>query len=740
MPLQRITFKPGINRENTNYANEGGWFSMDKVRFRSGSPQKIGGWIPAATGTYQGIGRALINWSTLVSENLIGIGTHLRYYINYGQTYYNITPLRATATGLSNPFATTNGSTTVTVTDSAHGAQAGDFVLFSGASAVGGITADALNRTTGYQVTSYVDANTYTITVDTAATSTTTGGGTVTAQYEIGVGLAAYSAGNGWGAGVWNGPVLGTNSTTLTGTSPILLDDNDTTINVTSTSGFPATGKVLIDAEVISYTGVTATSFTGCTRGVDETTAAYHSQRMTAPATYAPVYVYEVVSTTGTTGWGEASSTEFGVGQQLRLWSHDNYGQDLVIAPRGGGIYYWAKNTSTFPRAVLLKDALGGGHTYVPEKVSAIMTSDVSRMLVALGSNPYPTTSSSDFDPMVVRWSDMEDPTNWIPSDSSQAGDIRLSTGSFIVTGAKMKQELLIWTDAALYSMQYEGLPDVWHVDMIMSNLSIMSPNAVALVNNIAFWMGVDKFYSYNGRVDTLACSVRQYVFNDLAAAQAYQTFAGTNEGYTEVWWFYVSNAEVSSAAAEGRNPTPDKYVVYNHLENIWYYGTMRRTAWLDAPLQRGPLACVGDTEEGVLVLHEQGNDDQTTSSPQPIEAYIQSSDFDIGEGNDFMFVWRMLPDISFDGSTTTAPTATLTLYPRQNSGAPYGTADGGSVVSAQTYSVNVKAYTVQEFTQQLSVRVRGRQMAMRVGSTGLGVQWQLGAPRIDARIDGRKS
>lgn len=740
MPLQRIVFKPGINRENTNYANEGGWFSMDKVRFRSGSPQKIGGWVPAATGVFQGIGRNLINWSTLVGENLIGLGTHIRYYLNYGQTYHNITPLRATATGLSNPFTTVNGSTTVTVTDTAHGASAGDFVVILGASAVGGISADVLNRTDGFQITAYIDANTYTITVPSAATSSATGGGTVTIRYEIAAGLAAYSAGNGWGAGVWNGPILGTNSTTLTGTSPTLLNDSDTTINVTSTAGFPAAGTVLIDAEIITYSGKTGTSFTGCTRGTSETTAAYHAQRMTAPATYAPIYVYEVLAVSGATGWGEATATDFGIGQQLRLWSSDNYGQDLVFAPRGGGIYYWEKNTSTFPRAVLLKDALGGGHTYVPEKVNMIMTSDTSRMLVALGANPYPTTSSSDFDPMLVRWSDMEDPTNWVPSDTSQAGDIRLSTGSFIVTGAKMKQELLVWTDAALYSMQYEGPPDVWHIDMIMSNLSIISPNAVALVNNIAFWMGVDKFYTYNGRVDTLACSLRQYVYNDLAAAQAYQTFAGTNEGYTEVWWFYVSNDEVANATAQGRNPTPDKYVVYNHLENIWYYGTMRRSAWLDSPLQSGPLACVGDSTEGVLVLHEQGNDDQTTSSPQAITAYIQSSDFDIGDGNDFMFVWRMLPDISFDGSTTVNPAATLSLYPRQNSGSPYGTVGGGSVISAQTYSANVKSYTVQEFTQQLSVRVRGRQMAMRVESTGLGVQWQLGAPRIDARLDGRKS
>lgn len=819
MPLQKLQFRPGVNRENTNYTGEGGWFDCDKIRFRSGSPQKIGGWIKQGSGTFQGVCRNLVNWSTLVGENLIGVGTHLRYFINYGSIYHNITPLRDTPNTYtlgSNPFATTIGSKTVVVTAALHSAETGDFVLFSGTTGpIGGVAASEFNRVLGYQIT-YIDANSFSIELDAPATSTATGGGaSVVAKYELEIGLPVYSIANGWGAPVWNGALL-SKTTTLTanlstGTATftasfsgttmtvsavasgtiyvgmrltasgltttdtyitalgtgsggagtytvstsqtltsltvygvtrvnVLLAPNQTTINVTSTTGFTASGSILIDGEIITYSGVTATSFTGCTRGTSQTTAAFHSKKQTGPSTYSDVTVAQITSLSGSSGWGVASSNEFGVGLQMRLWSSDNYGEDLVLAPRGGHVYYWDKNVSTFDRAIKLSALGGGSYPYVPNQTNMVLVTDVSRFIVCLGSNPYSFgVPGTQFDPMLVRWSGQEDPTEWIPAITNQSGEQRLTTGSFIMTGAKMKQEVLIWTDAALYSMQYIGPPYVFGFNLLMSNLSIMSPNCVATVNNTAYWMGLDKFYMYNGRVETLPSSVRQYIYNDLAQSQAFQVFAGTNEGYNEVWWFYVSNSEVNLAVSEGRDPTVDKYVVYNHLENIWYYGTLSRTAWYDSPLQRGPLAAVGTTQVGQLVVHEQGVDDVTTDSPQPINAYIQSSDFDIGDGDKYMFIWRMLPDVGFDGSAVNQPSVDISLYPRQFPGSPYGTQTDSTVTSTQNYT-NIKTYTVQQFTPQVFVRVRGRQMAFRIESTTLGVNWQLGSPRIDARTDGGKS
>ena len=767
MALQKIVFRPGINLENTNYTNEGGWYQMDKVRFRSGTPEKIGGWIlatnydvdPASTNYYlynfQGVCRDLVNWASLSGENLIGAGTHLRYYLLYGGVYRNITPYRSPTNALTNPFTTVSGSSVVTVVDSAHGAAAGDFVIFSGSAAVGGIGAATINSTVGYQIRTVIDLNTYTVSFGTAATSSATGGGaSVNAAYEISVGLPVYTLGNGWGAGPWNGSSLGAGATTLavtagTGvTKNVYLNAIATTINVASTTSFPAAGTIQIEWEIITYTGKTATSFTGCTRGTNGSIASFHAVQPTAGngGSVIPIPVRQFTALVGTTGWGQASAVS-GVGQQLRLWTSDNYGQDLLIAPRGGAIYYWAKDTSSFARAVTLKDksqAAGYPSTiynFVPTTTNKIMVSDVSRFAIAFGANSYdPFNSGTVFDPMLIRWSDQENAYNWTPTVINQAGEQRLSTGSFIVTAAKMKQEILVWTDAALYSMQYLGPPFVWGVNPLMSNLSIISPNAAATVNNAAYWMGTDKFYMYDGRVQTLPCDLRQYIFTNISNNQQYQTFACTNEGFNEIWWFYVSQDEENVALSQGRDPIVDRYVVYNHLERIWYYGNLSRTAWIDSPLQPGPLAAIGNSVIGQTLIQEQGNDDVSTNVTNPITAYIQSADFDIEDGNQFMFVWRMLPDVSFTGSTVANPTMTISLIPRQNSGAPYGTSVNAATTSAQTYSSSVKQYIVQEFTQQLNTRVRGRQMAMRLESTALGVQWQGGAIRIDSRPDGKKS
>jgi hypothetical protein len=515
---------------------------------------------------------------------------------------------------------------------------------------------------------------------------------------------------------------------------------------VDSTTGFSSAGAIVIDAEIITYTGLTSTSFTGCTRGAQGSTAAVHNRRQTSATAFSDVVARQVLGYAGETEWGEASDASFGVGLQMRLWSASNFGQDLILAPRGGSIYYWTKDL-TFPRAQALRDANDAALKFVPHTVNGVIVTDVSAFVIALGANPYdPTDEDTAFDPMLLRWTAQADPTDWVPAITNQAGEKRLSAGSYIMAALNTKQEMLVWTDAALYSVQYAGPPFVFNIQLSMSNVSLMGPNCVATVNNSAYWMGTDKFYIYNGRVDTLPCTIQQYIFDDISFAQRFQAFAGTNEGFNEIWWFYVSNTEVTNASQESREPTIDKYVIYNHAEQCWYYGTLNRTAWLDSPLHPGPLACtkivgaLGDSGTGRLVMHEQGTDDAASSTSQPIEAYIQSSDFDIGDGHQFLFVWRMLPDVSFNGSTVPNPQCTLEIMPRQNSGTDYRDVSPPAVISGQQYSPVVKQYTVQKFTPQIDTRVRGRALALRISSDAMGVQWKLGVPRIDARPDGRKS
>ena len=737
MPLQAIQLRPGVNREGTNLSNEGGWFECDKIRFRSGYPEKLGGWTQATPGnSYLGVCRSMWNWTDLVGFNLIGVGTNLKYYVNSSLgIYHDITPIRATATGLSDPFYTVDGSQTITVTDAAHGAETGDFVTFSGATGFNGVSADVLNAE--YKITNVIDGSTYEITLpdDVTPTGTGSGGGTVTAEYQITTGLPVYTIGNGYGAGVWNGVNVGSYDTTLeytSGTTPwVLLNESSTTINVTDTSQFSSTGTLLIDAELITYSGKTSTSFTGCTRGDGDSTAAVHAYRPTA-GTPAPVYVYQVTGYLGTTGWGNATEGGgTGVGQQMRIWTNDNYGKDLLLAYRGGPIYYWPDSTSAWDRSEELS-------TDVPiVATNQVMVSDVSRFVIAMGCNSF---GSGTFDPMVVRWSDQEDPNTWTPEITNQAGEQRLSNGSYIMQAKKSRQEILIWTDSAIYSMQYLGPPYVWGFQLLMDNISIMGPNAAIVVNNVAYWMGTDKFYSYSGVVQTLPCALRQYIFDDISFDQRFQTVAGTNEGYNEVWWLYVSQTEVNAATSEGRDPLNDRYVIYNHLERIWYYGTLSRTFWLDSGLQQYPMAAYGDVDGGTIIFHENGNDDASTSTPVPFDAYISSSDFDIGDGHNFGYVWRIIPDVNFTGSSNGYPQVYMQLSPRNFPGAPYSKSIQTDTQSAQRYYQNMKQYIIQEFTEQVYSRVRGRQMKFTIGSSGqLGVAWQLGTPRIDVKPDGKR-
>lgn len=647
MPLQKLQFRPGLNREGTDYSNEGGWYDGDKIRFRSGFPEKIGGWTRLSNNTYLGTARSLWNWTTLANANLLGVGTSKKYYIEQGGTYNDITPFSTinTAVGAAaGPFSATANSSSITVVDGSYNPTVGDYVVVSGATSLGGnVTAPVLN--TEFVVTSVINATAYTISVAPVvanSSDTAKGGAAVKLSYEVPIGLATYSIGTGWGVGPW-----------------------------------------------------------------------------------------------GRGGWGSAYTTG-GIGQQLRLWSNDNYGEQLFIAPRGGAVYYWLPQGEVYPsgtagglstRAQSLatqSTAATYDGTRVPTSTFQVLSSAIQRFIICMGANPYdPVTAATTFDPMLVRWSDQENPYQWVPEVTNQSGEFRLSNGSLIMGARATRQEILVWTDSAIYSMQYLGPPYVWGFNILMDNISVMSPNSMVTVNNVTYWMGTDKFYMYSGRVETLPCSLRQYIFSDINKDQAFQVFAGTNEGYNEIWWFYCST----------NSNQVDKYVIYNYLDRVWYYGSMARSAWLDSGIRQYPMAA---NYENRILYHESAVDDVSGLTPVPIESYIQSSDFDIGDGHNFGFVWRILPDVNFNGSNINNPQVTMTIKPRQNSGSAYGQADSPSVVSADNYGT-VGVYNVQQFTGQVYTRLRGRQLAFRIESTTLGVSWQLGSPRIDIRNDGRR-
>ena len=779
MPLTKLKIKPGIDKENTNYANEGGFYYCDKIRFRSGTAEKLGGWVNQSTYTYKGVTRSLYNWETYTSDNLLGFGTNLKYYIENGGQYYDITPIRSTATLGVDPFATVTSSKVITVTAAGHGAGVGDSVTFSGVSGGGVVNGVTLNGE--FEILTVPTGNSYTIAGAAAASGTSSGGGAaVVATYQINAGSTTVSALSGWGAGGW-----------------------------------------------------------------------------------------------GLGGWGIGTSGSQST--QIRLWSQSKNGQDLLMAYRNGPIYLWVKDVSTYARAGLLSAAAnntaisgvatsttgtsgGAGFTitlgdatlvdvgsvitganvpanttvtavsgntitlsasttgaasgtytfsyagmFIPYQVSFILTSDINYFAMVLGANPYdPTNSATSFDPMLVRWSDENNPYQWVPTTFNQSGEQRLSNGSYLVTAANTRQETLIWTDAALYSAQYLGPPYVWGFTMLMDNISIASPNSVITVNNITYWMGTNEFYSYSGIVQTLPCALRHYVFSNLNVRQAAQVICGMNEGFKEIWWHYPSlNSQVN-----------DSYIIFNFLENIWYYGTMNRTAWLDSGIREYVMGAYSSQgtylsanvaspgantttavipvlnaysfpSSGTIVIgseqipytgissgtsfigctrvagapaytaytpvtnlipnqiaqHENGLDDVSVlSSPQAINAYIETADFDIGDGDKFILVYRIIPDLTFEGSTVNNPKAYLSIKPRTNPGSAYFNGSSNPTVTGTVSApIPPNVYPVEQFTGQVYTRVRGRQMAFRIESVDIGVTWQLGAMRFDGRQDGRQ-
>lgn len=622
MPMQKLQFQSGVNRESTRYAAEGQWYETDKVRFRRGLPEKIGGWQRFSTETYLGVARSLHNWATLDNKNLVALGTNLKYYLERGGAYYDITPIRSTTAAGDVTFSATTGSATLTVSDTAHGAQQGDYVTFSGAVSLGGdITATVLNQE--YAIDSIIDADSYTVTATATANASDTGNGgaSVVGAYQIPVGNEFEVPFSGWSAGLW-------------GSGP----------------------------------------------------------------------------------WGTGGSTV----APMRLWSQSNFGEDLFFIYRGGPPLYWDASGGVASRGVYVSSL--GGASGVPTVANVAFVSDIFRFAFCFGAN---SIGSSALDPMLIRWSDQEDITNWTPAATNQAGDLRLSTGTEIICAQQARQEVLVWTDSALYGLQYLGAPEVWGAQLLGENITVAGPNAVVYANNIAYWMGNDKFYIYDGTVKTLPCAVRSYVFDDLNKNQTNQVVCGTNEQFDEIWWFYPSTGSTQN----------DRYVVYNYVENSWYYGNLSRSAWIDADLRDYPIAA---TYSNNLVYQEYGTDCNELGSANPITATLVSAPFDIGDGDRFMLINRVLPDITFDNSTADTPSATMSLIPMENAGSGYYSPAGVGGNSENTVS-RIATIPVEQFTGEVYTRVRGRQMVFKVESTDLGVTWKLGIPRMDVRPDGRR-
>jgi hypothetical protein len=682
MPLQKLQFKPGLNRDQTNYTNEGGWYECDKIRFRSGYPQKIGGWLRYGTFTLAGICRQVFNWITTASDNYLALGTSKKLYIEAGQILYDITPIRQTfaTTATDNCFTTVNGSKTVTVTITAHGASEGDYVTFSGVvGPIGGIPASEFNAEF---IVDFITANTFTITTTTAATSSTSGGGTaITAAFQIPVGNDNASIGTGWGAGVWS-------------------------------------------------------------RGA----------------------------------WGSGAGVP--VVNPQRDWFLQNFDNDLAANIRNGAIYYWQYSGGTGVRATPLATTTIGGvaPSDVPTQAMQILVSQNDKHLICFGATPF---GGGAFDPLLIRWASQDQPNNWTPQVTNSAGFLRVSRGSAIVCAVATRQEILVFTEGTLSSLQFLGTTDVFGLQELSDNISILSPRSVAVVNNTAYWFGHDKFYAYGGRVETLPCTIRNHIFQNLNYDQADQIVCGTNEGWNEIWWFYpTANSQVNNA-----------YAIYNHLEKIWYYGTIDRTAWSDSSLREYPQAVtatyftgaissttltvtgvpvghlqVGSvitgtgvatgtiitalgtglggvgtytvnisqlvvqtfmTGDSVIYNHEQGLDDNIL----PMNSYIASSDFDLIDGDQFILTKRIIPDINFAESTATDPEVTMFIKPRNFPGNAYSNTETGAVIET----------SVDIYTDQIFMRARARQMAIEIESTDLGVQWQLGSPRLDGRPDGKR-
>ena len=636
MPLSKLQFRPGINKETTSYSNEGGWFDCDKVRFRAGFPEKIGGWAKKTPNSHLGVTRALHPWQTISLANYLGVGTNEKYYVLYGGAYYDITPLRATTSAGDVTFSATNGSSTITVTDTSHGALVGDFVTFSGAASLGGnITAEVLNQE--YKIVTVPTANTFTITarevnpvsritvngiytpvaVTANSSDSGNGGSSTVGAYQLNIGLNTSITGDGWNAGTWG-------------------------------------------------------------RGT----------------------------------WNSATTPT--VESVLRLWTHDNFGEDLVINIFNGGLYYYDSSTGLTNRAVVLSSVSGA--VSPPSVAVKVLVSDVDLHVIAFGCDSEDDPGTQD--PLLIRFSDQRNALDWKATVDNTAGDLKISSGSKIITAIETKREILVFTDTSIYSMQFIGPPDTFGITIVSEGISIRSPNSAVAIEDNVFWMGNNEFYVYNGAVQKIPCTLRDFVFSDFNNLQAEKVFAGVNSSFSEIWWFYPS----------ANSNEIDKYVIYNYQQQIWYFGSLPRTAWLDRGVNELPTAASPDY---YLYNHETGDDDGSTDPVTAITAHIESSQMDIGEGDQFTFISRIIPDITFRNSEI-GKKASLSLKARNFPGGNYLQTDSAEISKTATVPV-------EQFTNDAFIRLRGRSFALRVESTETGISWRLGSPRIDIRPDGRR-
>ena len=711
MAYTSLKFRPGIISDVTAYSNEGGYVDGDKVRFRNGFPEKFGGWVKHNANTYEGSARRLHNWVALDGSDYLGVGTHLKYYIEEGGTFNDVTPVRVTTSAGDVTFSATNGSTTITVTDPAHGANVNDFVTFSGASSLGGvITAAILNIE--YKIASIISSNSYTITSSVAANSSDTGNGgsSVVGTYQINTGLDATVGGTGWGAGQWSGTTDGALATTINEGAEY--SNSDTTLTVTSGTGIVATDLILIEEELLTVSSVSTNDLT-VTRASSGTSASAH-----ADGTLVRLASGNTNSEDDFVGWGQASAITV-PGAEIRTWSHDNFGEDLILNPRDGAIYYWDKSNGLSNRAVELKDAFASGRTSIPQIAKQVLVSDQDRHVIAfgcdgLGASSTATEGSGTQDPLLIRFSSQENPVDWFPTATNTAGDLRLGGGSTFVQAVETKQQLLVFTNKTLHSMKFIGPPFTFGLQELSKNITIMSPASAVPVDDVVFWMGVDTFYLYAGGTQQLPCPVKDKVFLDFNFDERDKVHVGVNSEFSEVIWFYP----------KAGSSTVNAYVVYNYEGKVWYYGTLTRDAWIDRGIRTYPIA----SGSSYLYNHELTNDDDGS----PMTSFIESGPMDMGDGDKFVSIKQMLPDVTFNGSDNPTPSVSFTLKAKNSAGGNF----------LQTESSNATRSTttpIEQFTDKIDYRVRGRSFAIRLDATGSGVKYRLGTPRVDMRPDGRR-
>jgi hypothetical protein len=711
MPLTKLQFKPGIISDITSYSNEGGFVDGDKVRFRFGFPEKFGGWSKYTTSTYQGTARRLHNWVSLDGSDFLGVGTELKYYIEEGQTFNDITPVRSTTSAGDVTFAATNGSATITVTDPAHGANENDFVTFSDAASLGGnITAAVLNAE--YKIVSLISSNTYTITATATANGSDTGNGgsSVVGTYQLNTGLNTTVGGTGWGAGQWSGTTSGALSTQLNEA----LDNSETAVDVDDETGMnTANDVILVDNELMLVSATTDDNTMTVARGHSGTAAATHADN-----TLVRLAVGNVLATDDFVGWGSAASITV-PGAQIRLWSHDNFGEDLILNPRDGGLFYWDRTNGLGTRSVELSTT-SGTKTSVPQIAKQVLVSDQDRHVIAFGCDGFggsktATQGSGVQDPLLIRFSSQENPIDWFPTATNTAGDLRLGGGSTFVQAVETKQQILCFTNKTLHAMKFIGPPFTFGLQELSKNITIASPSAAIAIEDTVFWMGSDTFYVYAaGQTQQLPCTVKEKVFLDFNFEESSKVHAGVNSEFSEILWFYptASSTEV------------DAYVAYNYLEKVWYYGTLARQAWLDRGIRSLPLATGGQ----YLYNHEVGYDDDGSA----MTSFIESAPMDIGDGEKFLFLKRVIPDITFNGSTSATPDVSFTMKTRDFPGDTFDQTTSSTTQRTATSPV-------EQFTEKLDYRLRGRSFSLRVDSTSLGTKYKLGSPRVDIRQDGRR-